>query len=101
MGRVRSAERQAESVVLWIEVPEDLWRFVAEKGSMTVDGVSLTVNELADRAFRVNLIPFTVKETTLGQLSAGDAVNLEVDQVARYLDRLAGVIVGVEDRWSP
>jgi riboflavin synthase len=88
VGRIRSAARNAESVVLWIEAPATLVRYVAEKGSIAVDGVSLTVNELAGAAFRVNLIPFTADHTTLGALAADARVNLEIDLVARYLERL-------------
>jgi riboflavin synthase len=88
VGRVRSAQRDAESVVLWVEVPPELGRYVAEKGSIAIDGVSLTVNQIEGHAFRANLIPFTADHTTLGRLVAGARVNLEIDLVARYLDRL-------------
>jgi riboflavin synthase len=73
---------------LQIEVPKELSRFVARKGSICVDGVSLTVNEVTGRVFAVNLIPHTLKATTLKRLSNGDRVNLEVDLVARYAERL-------------
>jgi riboflavin synthase len=88
VGRIRSAQRDAESVVLWVEAPAELGRYVAEKGSIAIDGVSLTVNQLDGQAFRVNLIPFTAEHTTLGRLVPGARVNLEIDLVARYLDRL-------------
>ena len=88
VGSVRSATRDAESIVIWIDAPAELGRYVAEKGSITVDGVSLTVNEIEEAAFRVNVIPFTAANTTLGQLDAGAQVNLEVDLVARYVSRL-------------
>ncbi len=71
VGSIRSAARHAESLVLWIDAPADLGRYVAEKGSIAVDGVSLTVNELDGPGFRVNVIPFTAKQTTLGDLEAG------------------------------
>jgi riboflavin synthase len=71
-----------------VEAPAALARFVAEKGSVTLDGVSLTVNRVAGREFGVDLVPHTRAATTLGDLSAGRALNLEVDLVARYLDRL-------------
>lgn len=70
------------------EAPKNLARFIARKGSICVDGVSLTVNKAKGRTFEVNLIPHTLKVTTLGRLARGDAVNLEVDLVARYVDRL-------------
>jgi len=70
--------------------PAALARYVAGKGSVTVDGVSLTVNAVRGRQFEVNLIPHTLKITTLGRLAAGAKVNLEVDLVARYVERLRG-----------
>jgi riboflavin synthase len=88
VGTVRSATRDAESIVIWVDAPAELGRYVAEKGSITVDGVSLTVNEIQGAGFRVNVIPFTAANTTLGRLDAGARVNLEVDLVARYVSRL-------------
>ncbi|MBX9708551.1 MAG: riboflavin synthase [Caulobacteraceae bacterium] len=70
-----------------IEVPEPLHRFIAAKGSITVDGVSLTVNSVDGRRFGLNIIPHTWEATTLGELKVGDAVNLEIDMLARYLAR--------------
>jgi riboflavin synthase len=67
--------------------PAPLHRYVAAKGSITVDGVSLTVNSVADRIFSLNIIPHTWDATTLGRLQAGDPVNLEIDMLARYLAR--------------
>lgn len=84
----RGADDGEGSVLLEIEVPDDLARFVAQKGSIAVDGVSLTVNDVAGRRFSVNLIPHTLAVTTLGALAAGVRVNLEVDIVARYIARL-------------
>jgi riboflavin synthase len=71
-----------------IEVADGFGRFVAEKGSVAVDGVSLTVNEVEGRRFGVNLIPHTLSVTTLGRVVSGDRVNLEVDMLARYVARL-------------
>ena len=68
-------------------VPADLRRYVVEKGSITVDGVSLTVAELHDDGVTVALIPHTLSATTLGAVVAGDPVNLEVDMIARYIER--------------
>lgn len=73
---------------LYVEAPPELARFIAAKGSIAVDGVSLTVNEVDGRRFAVNLIPHTLDVTTLGSLKAGDRVNLEIDLVARYVARL-------------
>jgi riboflavin synthase len=73
-----------------VRAPADLACFIAAKGSVTLDGVSLTVNEVASEAFSVLVIPHTLKVTTLGALAAGETINLEVDLVARYLARLVG-----------
>jgi riboflavin synthase len=73
---------------LSFRVPAELARFIASKGSVALDGVSLTVNEVADDTFAVLIIPHTLAVTTLGALAAGDAVNLEVDLMARYAARL-------------
>ena len=87
-ARVSSVETDARSQRLTIGVPPELMRYIARKGSVTVDGVSLTVNEVAGASFGVNIIPHTQAVTTLGALTAGAAVNLEVDQLARYVERL-------------
>jgi riboflavin synthase len=76
---------------LQVKAPKELSRYVARKGSICIDGVSLTVNRVKGRTFDVNLIPHTLKVTTLGRLKKGDAVNLEVDLVARYVARLLDV----------
>ena len=74
---------------LQIRVQKSLSKYVARKGSICVDGVSLTVNRMSGRTFEVNLIPHTLKVTTLGRLAPGDRVNLEVDMMARYAERLS------------
>ena len=73
------------------EAPKRLKRFIAQKGSISIDGVSLTVNRVKGGIFDVNLIPHTLKVTTLGRLAKGDSVNLEIDLVARYVSRLLDV----------
>lgn len=88
IARVTSVEGDARSQRLTLGVPPELMRYIARKGSVTVDGVSLTVNEVAGASFGVNIIPHTQAVTTLGALAAGDRVNLEVDQLARYVARL-------------
>jgi len=88
IARVTSVEADARSRRLTLAVPPELARYLARKGSVTVDGVSLTVNEVAGASFGVNIIPHTQAVTTLGTLSAGAQVNLEVDQLARYVERL-------------
>jgi len=76
------------SVQFRIKAPDSLAKYIAQKGSITIDGVSLTVNAIVDTEFDVNIVPHTLQETTLGQLQAGSIVNLEVDLLARYLERL-------------
>lgn len=76
--------------VVAFRFPRDLSRYVARKGSITVDGVSLTVNRAESDIFEVNLIPHTLEVTTLGRLAPGIRVNLEVDLIARYLERIVG-----------
>ena len=87
VGEVVSIEAEGGSHRVRIRAPKPLHRFIAPKGSITVEGVSLTVNEVEDDTFGVNLIPHTWEVTTLGQLKPGDPVNLEIDMLARYLAR--------------
>jgi riboflavin synthase len=89
--RFERAASDGENVELEIEAPADLARFIASKGSIAVDGVSLTINAVAGRRFSVNLIPHTLAVTTLGSLAYGARVNLEVDMIARYVARLHDV----------
>jgi riboflavin synthase len=88
VGRVRSAEPEGDSRRVWVDAAEDVVRYCIEKGSIAVDGVSLTVAALDDDGFEVALIPHTLAVTTLGRLEAGDEVNLEVDQLAKFVERL-------------
>jgi riboflavin synthase len=90
VGRVVSLAEEARSLRVEIEVPAELARYVARKGSITVDGVSLTVNDVSGSRCGVNLIPHTREVTTLGRLAVETRVNLEIDQVARYVERLLG-----------
>jgi riboflavin synthase alpha subunit len=87
VGRVRSVERSGADVRLTIEAPRDVLRYCVEKGSVTVDGVSLTVAGLEPDAFAVALVPHTLEKTTLAGLEAGSEVNLEVDVLAKYVER--------------
>jgi riboflavin synthase len=89
IGTLRSRHPDARAERLEFEVPASLARYLARKGSVCVDGVSLTVNAVDGATFTVCLIPHTLEVTTLGRLQSGDPVNLEVDLVARYLERLA------------
>ena len=88
IGRVRAISADARSQRWVFEVPEELRRYIASKGSIAINGVSLTVNELYPDGFGVNLIPHTLAHTTFGGLSEGAPVNLEVDLIARYVERL-------------
>lgn len=88
VGRVRSVEEEGESRRVWIDAPLEILRYCVAKGSIAVDGVSLTVAELSGDAFAVALVPHTLAETTLGGVAAGDEVNLEADVLAKYVERL-------------
>jgi len=88
LGELSQIRQVGESRVLRVSVPKDLSKFFAEKGSVTIDGVSLTVSAVGDAWFEVSLIPHTLSVTTLGGLSQGDKVNLEVDMLARYVARM-------------
>jgi riboflavin synthase len=88
VGEVTAFEDLGASVRLAIRAPAQLARYIARKGSVAVDGVSLTVNAVEGATFEVNLIPHTRSVTTLGRLRAGESVNLEVDMIARYAERL-------------
>jgi riboflavin synthase len=87
LGKVLAITPEGGSHRIEIEAPAPLHRYIAPKGSITVDGVSLTVNAVEDRVFGVNIIPHTWEVTTLGRLAVGDQVNLEIDMLARYLAR--------------
>jgi riboflavin synthase len=89
-GVVRQRREGRAFLQLQLELPEPLGRLVIEKGSIAVDGVSLTVNAVQDKAFTVNIIPFTAGETTLASLKIGDRVNLETDIIGKYVARLLG-----------
>jgi riboflavin synthase len=88
VGKLEALVQDARSWRLEFELPASLMRFVAPKGSICVNGVSLTVNKVDGRRFDVNIIPHTLNVTTLGELKVGDGVNIEIDVIARYLERL-------------
>jgi len=90
VARVAEAVPAGDSLALSLSAPQPLTHYIAGRGSVAVDGVSLTVNEAGDERFSVTVIPHTRAVTTLGGLAAGDAVNLEIDMVARYVARLLG-----------
>ena len=88
VGEVRTATAEGEGSRVWIDAPEPLLRYLVDKGSVTVDGVSLTVAALDARGFAVALVQHTLQATTLGALRAGERVNLEADVLAKYVERL-------------
>ena len=88
VGTIKGREPAARSVRLDIEIPQEYRRYVAKKGSVCIDGVSLTVNEVSDAVFSVNIIPHTADMTIIGDYKTGTIVNIEVDLLARYLERL-------------
>jgi len=90
VGIVTSRRSTPNWDLVTIDIPKELQRYVVEKGSVTLDGVSLTAAELTDKGFVVSLIPTTLALTTLGSKSTGDRVNVEVDVIAKYVERLVG-----------
>lgn len=88
VGKVHDRQQDARSVRFRVAVPRELGKYIAEKGSVCVNGVSLTVNAVHGAEFEVNVVPHTLAVTTLSELAPGHAVNIEVDLLARYLERL-------------
>ena len=88
VGTLTSRRQEGNAIVLRIEAPKEVLRYCVPKGSITVDGASLTINELNDRSFSVAIIPHTAKVTTLGVKQAGETVNLEADLIGKYVERL-------------
>jgi riboflavin synthase len=87
-GKVVDKITEGKSVRFKINVPQSLVKYIARKGSITVNGVSLTVNSIEENEFDINIVPHTLSVTTLGQLTIGDVLNLEVDIIARHLEQL-------------
>ena len=88
VGTIRGRRQEGNAIVLTIEAPSDVLRYCVQKGSVTVDGISLTINEVADRSFSVAIIPHTAKVTTLGLKQVKETVNLESDLIGKYVERL-------------
>lgn len=88
VGQITQRVKEGRSVRFGIHVPEGLSKYIAHKGSVCIDGVSLTVNEVKDNKFSLQIIPHTLQETIFSQYNVGDDVNIEVDIIARYLERL-------------
>jgi riboflavin synthase len=87
IGRVAAIDAAGDSIRLEIEVPHEVIQYIVKKGSVAIDGTSLTVNDLHDRRFALNIIPFSSSRTTLGSKGVGDHVNVETDVVARYVEK--------------
>ena len=88
IGLLRGREQDGNAMHLTIEAPDDILRYCIQKGSITVDGISLTINEVSERSFTVAIIPHTAKVTTIGLKQVGDSVNLETDLIGKYVERL-------------
>jgi riboflavin synthase len=88
LGTVRSVEPDGDGRRLWVDAPPEITRYVVEKGSITVEGTSLTIAALDGQGFAIALIPHTLAATTLGELAPGDPLNLETDVLAKYVERL-------------
>ena len=88
VGTIVSVSNDARSIRLGVEIPAEFARYVARKGSVCVDGVSLTINEVSGNTFDLNIIPHTAETTTIGDYAVGSTVNIEVDLLARYVERL-------------
>jgi len=87
-GIIKEKKKEGRSTFFLIEFPQDLKKFVSKKGSISIDGVSLTINITQGNSFGVNIIPHTLSETIMSEYKEGDKVNIEVDLIARYLDKL-------------
>jgi len=88
VGEITAISPLGNAVEYWIEAPSDLAKYIAKKGSITVDGISLTTNDVDGASFKLTIIPHTIQQTTMQQYKVGSKVNLEVDVIARYLERL-------------
>jgi riboflavin synthase len=87
IGRIADMRNEGDSVRFEIEIPEDLSRYIVKKGSVAVDGISLTVNEQHDKRFTLNIIPYSASKTTIGSKNLGDQVNVETDILGRYVEK--------------
>jgi riboflavin synthase len=94
IGRIITRTVKANSVIIKVELEADLMRYIVEKGSVAVDGISLTVNRCEKTSFYVSMIPHTAEMTTLGHKKAGEAVNIETDIIGKYVEKLAGPYAG-------
>ncbi|KGK20108.1 riboflavin synthase [Vibrio navarrensis] len=88
VGEIVERNQVGRAIEFWVQMPAEISKYVAEKGSITVDGISLTVNDLRKNAFKLTIVPHTGEETTINDSHVGRKVNLEVDVLARYMERL-------------
>lgn len=88
IAQIESISKNARSIDIWINLPAELSQYVVKKGSITIDGISLTVNEVSQSSVKLTIVPHTQLETTISQLLPGGFVNIEVDLIARYLEKL-------------
>ena len=88
IGKIEAIKHNGNSIEYWLELPEQIKQYVAEKGSITIDGVSLTVNSVENNRFRLTIVPHTTEQTIISSYKVGQVVNLEVDLIARYIERL-------------
>ena len=103
VSSVVSCQKDLESYILWVKLPSEIARYVAVKGSITLDGISLTVNEIQSDRFRVNIVPYTAEETLISKYRSGDPINIEIDVLARYVERLImarGEQSSEKDTWT-
>lgn len=103
VSSVVSCQKDLESYILWVKLPLEIAKYVAVKGSITLDGISLTVNEIQSDRFRVNIVPYTAEETLISKYRSGDPINIEIDVLARYVERLImarGEQSSEKDTWT-
>ncbi|NRA82440.1 MAG: riboflavin synthase [Gammaproteobacteria bacterium] len=91
IGTIDRVINNGRSTDYWVKAPKELMRYIAHKGSITIDGISLTVNGLEQNSLRLTIVPHTAQQTTISDFRVGSVVNVEVDQIARYLERLIAV----------
>ncbi|MCX8022380.1 MAG: riboflavin synthase [Syntrophorhabdaceae bacterium] len=91
LGVIKSIRPSGDSLFFEVEVPEELTRYIVKKGSIAIDGISLTVNEQHGNIFTVNIIPYTASRTTIGDKNPGDKVNIETDIIGKYVERFISV----------
>jgi riboflavin synthase, alpha subunit len=87
VGKVESAQERGKSVEFWFSLPEELSKYIVEKGSIAIDGVSLTINEVIGNRFSVNIIPYTQEATIFADMKSGDYVNIECDIIGKYVEK--------------